>query len=129
MKTLMKINTLFVKVSLVLLLIPYAIVYCEGQIEYDIHVDGDGLATWSITHVAELNASIDSLEQFQNRVTSLVEAAKNKTGREMTADVESIKHVLSGSYVVVEYIFKWKNFSEIEDSKILIKNQASGSSL
>jgi uncharacterized membrane protein len=116
----MRTSILFVTVSFVLLLTPYAIVYCERQIEYDIHVDSDGLATWIITQVAELNASIDSLEQFQNRVTLLVEAAKNETGREMTGDVESIKHVLSGSYVIVEYIFMWKNFSKIEDSKILI---------
>ncbi len=120
MKTLMKTCILFFTVSLVLFFIPCTIVYCESQIEYAINVESDGLVTWIITHVAELNASIDSLEQFQNRVTSLVEAAKNKTGREMASDVESIKHVLSGSYVIVEYIFRWKNFSEIEDSKILI---------
>jgi len=116
----MKIHILIITVSLVLFLTPYTTVYCEGQIEYTIHVDDEGSATWLILHVAEFNASIDTLEQFEDRVTSLVEDAKNKTGREMTADVESIKYILSGSYVVVEYKFNWKNFSKIEDAKIII---------
>ncbi len=120
LKILMKIGVLVVTVSLILLLTPYATVHCERQTKYGIYVENDGLATWIITRVAEINSSIESLEQFQDRVTLLVEDAKNKTGRQMAAEVESIKHVLSGSYVVVEYVFKWKNFSKIEDSKILI---------
>jgi len=119
-KILMKIHILIIMVSLTLLLIPYRTVYGEGQIEYTIQIDSEGSATWIIVQVVDINASLDTWEEFHNRVASLVEAAKNKTGREMTAEVESMSFTPSGSYVVVEYKFNWKNFGKTENTKIII---------
>lgn len=120
MTVLMKTLLVIITFSLILFLTPYNAVYSEDQIQYNIQIASDGSATWSIIQVADSNASFDSWMEFQNRVTVLVEAAKNTTGREMTAEVESITYDLSGSYVVVEYKFYWKNFSRIEDTKIII---------
>jgi len=114
----MKVHILIV-VSLILLLIQCGSVYGEGQIKYIIQIGSDGSAAWSIRRTVGLNVSIDPLE-FQNKVISLVEAAKNETGREMTADIESIMFTPSESYVAVEYKFYWRNFSKIENAKIFI---------
>ncbi len=116
----MKIPILVITVSLALLLTSYNTISSQGQIEYSIDVESDGSATWTITQVAELNASLDSWDAFQNRVAVLVETAENITAREMIAEVESMAFTPSGSYVVVEYRFRWENFSKIEVSKIIV---------
>lgn len=115
----MKIRILATLVSLTLLLIPH-IAYGEGQIKYTIRIESEGSAAWVINQVAQANASIDTWEEFQSRVASLVEATRTKTGREITAEVESMTFAPSGSYVVVEYKFNWKNFSKTENPKIII---------
>jgi len=123
-KILMKIRILliaFLTASLTLLLISYGPAYSEGQIEYTIQVGGDGSAAWIVRRTV-IQDSIDTLEEFQNRVEALVETAKNETGRDMTADVESMTLTPSGSNITVEYKFYWRNFSKIEDKKIIISD-------
>ncbi len=112
----MKVHILII-VSLTLLLIQYGSVYGEGQIKYTIQIGNDGSAMWIIRHTG-INVSIDL--EFQNKIVSLVDAAKNETRREMTADIESITFTPSGSYIAVEYKFYWRNFSKIENTTILI---------
>lgn len=119
-KTLMRIHVLIIMVSFALSIIPYRTVYSEGQIDYTIQINSNGSANWIIIQVVDINASLDTWEEFQNRVASLVEAAKNKTAREMTAEVESMSFTPSGSYVLVEYKFIWENFSKTENEKIII---------
>ena len=121
-KILMKIHVLIIVVSLTLLLVLYGTVHGEDQIEYTLQIDSKGSVTWVIVQVVDINASLDTWEEFQNKVTSLVEAAKNKTGREMSAEVESMTFTPFGSYVVVEYKFDWKNFSKTETTKIIISD-------
>jgi len=118
----MKIHILIIIVSLTLLLIPYRTVYGEGQIEYTIQIDIEGSATWIIIQVVDINASLDTWEGFQNRVTSLVEAAKNKTQRDMTVETDSMAMTINTSWPskTVEYRFYWKNFSKIENTKIIV---------
>jgi len=107
-------------ISFTLLLIPYRTVCGLGQIEYTIQIGSDCSANWIIIQIADVSASLDTWEQFQNRITSLVEVAKNETRREMTIEAESMTIKPSGSYVVVEYKFNWKNFGKIENTKIIV---------
>jgi len=119
-KTPMKICSIIILASLTMLLAFCEIVYGEGQIEYSIQVNSDSSATWIINQTVDNQTSLDTLEEFQNRVTMLVDAAKNKTGRDMTADIDSMTFTPSGSYVAVEYKFNWNNFCEVEGTRIII---------
>lgn len=124
-KILMKIHILFILfivVTLTLLLTPYRPAYGESQIEYTIQIRGDGSAAWIIRRTVGIQNPIDTLEEFQNRVETLVETAKNKTGREMTVDIESMTFTPSESNITVEYKFYWRNFSKIEDKKLIISD-------
>jgi len=116
----MKIPVLIVLVSFTLLLIPYQTVSGQKQIEYTIRIDSDGSADWTIRTIG-INISFDLFE-FQDRVTSLVEATKNRIGRDMVAIKESfsMNFTYSGSYGITEYRFCWRNFSRIENGKIII---------
>ena len=120
---LMKIHTLIFMILLTLLLIPYGTVYGENRIEYTIQIGSDGSAAWIIKQTGtDIQASFDTLVELENRVTSLVEAAKSKTGRNMavSSDTLSITSTISGSYVTVEYGFFWENFCKTENTSIII---------
>jgi uncharacterized membrane protein len=124
-KILMKIRILFIVfliASLTLPLISYRPAYGEDQIEYTIQIGGDGSATWIIRRTVGIQDSIDTLEEFQNKVEELVETAKNKTGRDMAVDIESMTFTPSEFNVTVEYKVYWRNFSKVEDKKIIISD-------
>jgi len=116
----MKAHVLVIMVSFTLLLIPYGKVYSQNQIEYRIQIDSDGSAAWIIRTIGT-EVSVN-FSEFENRVTSLVETAEVETGRDMIAVRDSFWMTLnySGSYSVVECGFYWKNFSKVEDTKIII---------
>lgn len=117
----MKIYVLIVVFSLLILLAPYGMVYGQPRIEYSVQVTSDGSAVWIIKQTGtDIQFSPDTLDEFQNKVTSLVESAKNETGRDMATNATSITFTPSGAYVVIEYRFYWVNFSEIQDSKIIV---------
>jgi uncharacterized membrane protein len=107
-------------ILLISFFLPCRIAHCYSAVEYSIHINSDGSATWILIQNVGINGSIDTWPQFQNKVTSLVEKAQNKTGREMNAENESMSISLSGSYDVVEYSFIWWNFSVAENAKITI---------
>lgn len=116
----MKVPVLVAVVSLSLLLVPCRIVVSENQTKYTIQIQNDGSAMWIVSQIVYANASLDTLEGFQKRVTSAVDAARNTAGRDMTADVDSLTFTSSGSYIAVEGRFFWRNFSKIEDARIII---------
>jgi len=118
----MKTSILFTISLFTLLLISCRLAYGEGQTEYTIQIGGDGSAAWIIRRTVGSQDSIDTLEEFQNRVEALVETAKNKTGRDMAVDIESMTFTPSESDITVEYKFYWRNFSKIEDKKIIIND-------
>jgi uncharacterized membrane protein len=115
----MKTQILIVVISLIFLFSSCRIAHCDSTVEYSIQVNNDGSATWLIQNVG-INGSIDTWQQFQNKVTSLVEKVQNSTGREMSVEFEFMSISGSGSYVVVDYSFNWWNFSKTEDAKITI---------
>jgi uncharacterized membrane protein len=118
MKTLLLIAT----ASLLLLLIPYATVLGQSQPTYSIQIGSDGSATWTVTQTLEINASIETLETLQNRITLLVESSESTTGRAMVASVDSLTFTqpTNSSYIEAEYRFEWQNFCEVEDAHIVI---------
>lgn len=108
--------------SLLLLLTPYATVLGQSQPTYTIQISSDGSARWTVTQTLELNASIETLETLQNRITLLVEASENTIGRNMVASVDSLTFTrpTNSSYIEAEYKFEWQNFCEVEDARIVI---------
>lgn len=113
---------LIVIVSVLLLLIPCAQVLGESQPTYTIQIGSDGSATWTVTQTLEINASIETLETLQNRITMLVNACESTTGRTMTASVDSLTFTrpTNSSYIEAEYKFEWQNFCEVQDAHIVI---------
>jgi uncharacterized membrane protein len=107
-------------ILLIFSFLPCRIAHCYSAVEYSIQINSDGSAAWTLIQDVSINGSIDTWQQFQNKVTLLVEKAQNRTGREMSVEFESMSISLSGSYAVVEYSFTWINFSETENAKITI---------
>ena len=103
---------------LILMLLPLQNALCQDYIEYKIQINLDGSASWTITKVSDINATID-LEGFQQRVESLIEDARFKTGREMSLDVDSLQVSDEISWEkesrTTVYVFKWQNFTVIEE--------------
>jgi len=93
----------------------------QTQVEYRIQIHDDGSATWTVTLIGRgLQVSPDSFYAFLRKVTLIVDAAQNQTGRIMKAENLRMSADISGSYIVVKYQFKWINFSEIKDSEIMV---------
>jgi uncharacterized membrane protein len=98
---------------LFLMLIPVCKVNAQDYIEYHIQINSDNSAAWMVTQVSDINAPIDSWENFQNRIFDLVDAAYSLTGREMAIDENSLQITtnVSASSKTTEYLFVWQNFS------------------
>jgi uncharacterized membrane protein len=107
-------------VLLIFLLASDGIVFGGNQVEYNIQIDNEGSAVWTIIQVLESNFSYSIIEAFYNNLTKLVENVKNKTGREMSAWIEEINIIPQDNYSLVKYILHWKNFSKIENSRIIV---------
>jgi uncharacterized membrane protein len=116
----MKIRILIFMILLVSFFLPCRIAHCYSAVEYSIQINNDGSAAWTLIQDVSTNGSIDTWQQFQNKVTLLVEKAQNTTGREMIVEFESMSISRSGSYAVVEYGFNWINFSIAKNAKITI---------
>jgi uncharacterized membrane protein len=116
----MKIQILIVMISLISLFLPCRIAYCESTVGYNIQIKNDGSSAWTLIQNVGINGSIDTWQQFQNKVMSLAEKAQIKTGREMSVEFEFMTISQSGSYAVIEYSFNCRNFSKTENAKITI---------
>jgi hypothetical protein len=113
----MKYRMLFL---LLLIVVPLQCGVVQGayQLEYIIEVHADGSAVWIIE---QKGIGIEvSFERFVKNVSSLVNAAKEKTERDMIAKDIAMNVNVSGSYKAVSYRFNWEGFSEIEGSRIKI---------
>jgi len=113
-------HILVIAISITLLSTLSKTVHSQDQIEYTIQIGLDGSATWIINQVLSANNTFSSPIQFQEKVTSLVKAAENYTDRQMSVDLESIILTPSDSYIVIEYTFSWKNFSQVKNERIIV---------
>jgi len=107
-------------ILLISLFFPCRMANCDSTVEYNIRINNGSSATWILIQNVGVNSSIDTWQQFQSKVMSIVEKAQSETAREMSVEFESMSISRSGSYAVVEYSFNWLNFSEIENAKITI---------
>jgi len=111
---------LILAVVAIVLLISTAKVFAVNQVEYELQIFDSGSASWTIRLTVTINDTYDDLNQFQDKAQLLVEAASKATGRNMSAEPISLNSIISGSYISVEYIFRWHNFSKVENGRILI---------
>jgi len=88
---------------------------------YSVQINVDGSALWKITIFSDINASVDTFSDFQNKVTNLVDSASNITNRAMTVDENSlqINTTISSQSKITEYSFLWQNFSVLQGKTIL----------
>jgi hypothetical protein len=94
----------------------------SDHLEYNVHVEKDGSALWTIIQATDINSSIDSWEEFENRVFSTIEAAIINSGRDMTADLTSLEMKTEifweTASKTIEYVFRWENFSIVDEGQI-----------
>ena len=97
---------------------------CQDYVQYQVQMNNGNSATWVITQVSDINATLDTWEGFQQRIFTLVDAAINTTNREMSIEPESIQLETVISWETqaktTEYRFNWLNFSATENGKMFI---------
>jgi uncharacterized membrane protein len=118
----MKVHRLIAVLSvlLLLLLILPIKVNCQNYIEYKIKINPDSSAAWTITKFSDLNAPIDTWQNFQTRIFNLVDSASSLTARSMQVDENSlqINTTVSAGSKTTEYLFVWQNFSTIKNGAL-----------
>jgi uncharacterized membrane protein len=118
----MKSRCLLALLAVLLFLVAVNEAYCQNYVQYQIHVNTDNSATFTITQVSDINATIDTWEGFQQKIFNTVDAAINATNREMTIEPDSIQMETVISWETqaktTEYRFKWLNFSTAENDKL-----------
>ena len=107
-----------------ILLIPLMVhsVQAQNYYEYNIQVQSDGSADWTIMQFSNANATVDSWDMFQQKVFDLVDVASTLTHRSMSIDVNSLQintTVISDSKTT-EYSFKWQNFTILRGNELVL---------
>jgi uncharacterized membrane protein len=108
-------------ILMLLMLLPIYKANCQNYVEYSIQINSDGSALWKITSFSDLNASIDTLNGFQNKVSNLINSASAATSRDMSVNEDSlqINTTISSESKTTEYSFLWQNFSIIKGNQII----------
>jgi len=117
----MKQGIAFIVIAITLLLPAEAFAVSE-HIEYNISISKDGSAFWTIIHATDIDSSVDSWEKFEQRLLFIINSAKDRTARDMALDFASLEmstriHWETSSKTIV-YIFRWQNFSIVEEGQI-----------
>ena len=104
-----------------LLLLPLYKVNGQNYAAYSVQINSDGSALWKISVFSDINASVDSFSDFQNKVSDLVNSASTLTRRTMTVDENSlnINLTISSQSKTTEYSFLWQNFSVVQGKELL----------
>jgi len=91
-----------------------------NSVEYKVQISVDGSAVLDVIQLAESGFSYDTIQRLTTNLTILVEKAEEKCGRQMNAWVDEVNIVPQSNYVLVKYKLTWKNFSRIENTKIIV---------
>ncbi len=80
---------------------------------YNVQIRSDGSALWMITQFSSANTPVETWENFQQKIFTLVDSATSVTHRTMDVDENSlqINSTLSSESKTTEYSFIWRNFS------------------
>ena len=118
----MKFPALTIICVILLFMIPLYQALGQGQstVQYQIMINNDSSATWTITVVTNINATVDSWSGFLQRITTLVSACANVTGRAMEIDPNSpqLETMIGTQDKITTYTFAWENFSVIQNGEI-----------
>jgi hypothetical protein len=110
-------------ILIVILLIPGQTLAASNHIEYNVNISKDRSATWKIIIAADLNSTIDDLEELQTKLLSKIDTAKKATARDMALDMMSLEMktdmLWETSSQTIEYIFRWENFSTVKEGQII----------
>jgi uncharacterized membrane protein len=120
----MKLRSSFVTWVLFALLLSTTLFYmahAENYVQYQIAVNADGSADWTITQATDLNETVESWSAFQQKITGIVDNSANLTNREMGVDPDSLQMstVWETQSHTTEYQFTWLNFSVAKDGQIV----------
>ena len=122
MKQAIWVAAITIAAIIIILLLPAAAFAVSDHIEYNISVSKDGSAFWTIIIVTDIDSSVDSWEEFEQRLTSTIAAAKESTARDMELDSLSLEMSTQieweTSSKTIMYLFRWQNFSLIEKGQI-----------
>ena len=94
----------------------------QNYYQYNLQVQNDGTANWTVIQFSNANATVDSFDMFQQKIFDLVDAASNLTNRAMTVDVNSlqINTTIVADSKTTEYSFTWENFSVVRANQLVI---------
>ena len=109
-------------VIVIAFLLPVGALAVSDHIEYNIAISKDSSASWKIIQVTDIDSPIDSWEEFEQRLLSTIETARERTNREMTLDFTSLIMTTEihweTSSKTTTYTFRWLNFGVIEQGQI-----------
>jgi hypothetical protein len=96
-------------------------VHAQEFVQYQVQINTDGSAAWTITQASDLNGTIDSWRSFQQRVDDVVSTSANQTQREMSVDLNSLQlnTIWENQSQTTEYQFTWLNFSIIQQDRLV----------
>jgi uncharacterized membrane protein len=108
-------------IAMLLLLIPLYEANCQNYVAYSIQINSDGSALWKITNFSDVNATVDTFSEFQDKVSNIIGSASSVTHRAMTVDENSlqINTDISPESKITEYSFLWQNFSVVRGNQIV----------
>ena len=117
----MKIYILLFSLLFIALLFQSKIGGASVQLEYVVEIYTDGSARWSVEQRGTtISTSFESFDVFVKNSSLLVNLAREKTNRNMTAEDFAMNVNKSGSYTVVKYQFLWNGFAEVRNAHIII---------
>lgn len=97
--------------------------YGQYTIEYRIYLQDNRSAIWLIKQGGlNIQISTSTLVSFQANVNALIDSVRNHTGRDMVAESFRITADVAGSYTMVQYGFRWENFSESGSPRIVLSD-------
>ncbi len=106
----------------IVFLLPATALTASDHVEYNISIYGDGSALWTIIHVTDIDSVVDSWEEFEQRIISIINDAEDRTEREMALNFSLLEMSTQihweTSSKTIRYIFRWENFSLVEEGQI-----------
>lgn len=108
--------------ALLLLFIPLHTAQGQNYFQYNVQINSDGSADWTIIQFSNANATVDSWSLFQQKVYDLVDSASSLTNRPMSVDENTlqINTTVIADSKTTEYSFTWQNFSTVQRDELLI---------
>jgi uncharacterized membrane protein len=114
---------LFIGLAFILIIASVGGVHAQTYTQYKIQLNSDGSAAWTITQVSGLNGTVDTLTDFQQKVTVLVNAASTQTQRPMSVDIYTIQTstiITSNDSKTTTHMFTWLNFSKTMNGQLIV---------